>query len=113
MITFAAQTRSDEDRSLLKVVEAYNARANATGSYIDYGFHVIIVRNDSDVLKNEMPVLVRDWGITSCKLFMTYESQRLADTQLLDVMFAARKNSITTVRLVQKRVVILMLIAPS
>lgn len=97
MITFATQTRSAEDKSLIKVVETYNARAEATKSYIDYGFHVIIVRNDADVLEHELPVLVKGWGITSCKLFMTYESQRLADSQLLDVMVAARKNSITTV----------------
>lgn len=98
VITFATQTRADEDRSLIKVVEAYNARAEATGSYVDYGFHVIIVRNDADVLERELPILVKDWGISSCKLFMTYESQRLSDTQLLDVMVAARKNSVTTVR---------------
>ena len=99
MITFATQTRAEEDKSLIKVVEAYNERAEATGSYIDYGFHVIIVRNDADILESELPLLVEDWGITSVKLFMTYEAQRLADTQLLDVMFAARKNSITTVSL--------------
>jgi dihydropyrimidinase len=97
IITFATQTRNEADRSLIKVVEAYNARAEATGSYVDYGFHIIIVRNDSEVLENELPVLVRDWGITSCKLFMTYESQRLTDTQLLDVMLASQKNEITTV----------------
>lgn len=97
IITFATQTRDETDRSLIKVVEAYSARAEATGSYIDYGFHVIIVRNDPEILKNELPVLVRDWGVTSCKLFMTYESQRLTDTQLLDVMLASQKNEITTV----------------
>ncbi|KEQ99274.1 hypothetical protein AUEXF2481DRAFT_36590 [Aureobasidium subglaciale EXF-2481] len=96
MITFATQTRDESDRSLIKVVEAYNARAEATGSYIDYGFHIIIVRNDEDVLKVELPALVKDWGITSCKLFMTYESQRLTDSQLLDVMLASQKNDITT-----------------
>ncbi|THW36189.1 D-hydantoinase [Aureobasidium pullulans] len=96
IITFATQTRDEEDRSLIKVVEAYNARAEATGSYIDYGFHVIIVRNDPEILEHELPVLVRDWGVTSCKLFMTYESQRLTDTQLLDVMLASQKNEITT-----------------
>jgi dihydropyrimidinase len=82
---------------LVKVVETYNTRAEATGSYIDYGFHIIIVRNDADVLEHELPTLVKDWGITSCKLFMTYQSQRLSDTQLLDVMVAARKNFVTTV----------------
>lgn len=97
IITFATQTRAEEDRSLIKVVEAYNARAESTGSYVDYGFHIIIVRNDADVLENELPVLIKDWGISSCKLFLTYETQRLTDSQLLDVMFAARKHSITTV----------------
>ena len=97
IITFATQTRDESDRSLLGVVEAYNARANSTGSYIDYGFHIIIVRDDQDVLEAEMPVLVETWGITSCKLFMTYASMALKDRQLLDVMLEARKNSITTV----------------
>ncbi|KAJ6580772.1 putative aminohydrolase [Mycena capillaripes] len=96
MITFATQTRAEEDRSLLKVVEAYNARAEATGSYIDYAFHVIIVRDDKDVRETEFPILVEKWGITSCKLFMTYQTMRLQDYQLLDVMLAALKNSITT-----------------
>lgn len=97
IITFATQTRAEEDRSLIKVVKEYNARAESTGSYVDYGFHIIIVRNDADVLENELPVLIKDWGISSCKLFLTYETQRLTDSQLLDVMFAARKHSITTV----------------
>ena len=97
IITFATQTRAEEDRSLLKVAERYNARAEETGSYVDYGFHIIIVRNDADILENELPVLIKDWGISSCKLFLTYATQRLTDSQMLDVMFAARKNSITTV----------------
>ncbi|KAJ6465222.1 putative aminohydrolase [Mycena vitilis] len=96
MITFATQTRSEEDRSLLKVVEAYDARAETTGSYIDYGFHIIIVRDDQEILETELPVLVEKWGITSCKLFMTYETMRLQDYQLLDVMLAALRNCITT-----------------
>lgn len=104
MITFATQTRAEKDRSLLGVVEAYNSRAEATGSYIDYGFHIIIVRNDADILEHELPVLAHDWGITSCKLFMTYESQRLTDLQLLDVMLASQKNEITTVRCIHQNV---------
>ncbi|OJJ46432.1 hypothetical protein ASPZODRAFT_96676, partial [Penicilliopsis zonata CBS 506.65] len=96
ILTFATQTRAEQDRSLLDVVKAYRARAEETGSYIDYGFHVIIVRNDAEILDRELPVLMHDWGISSCKLFLTYETQRLTDAQLLDVMFAARKNSMTT-----------------
>lgn len=100
MITFATQTRAEEDKSLLGVVEAYNARAEATGSYIDYGFHIIIVRNDKEVLQKEMPILRKEWGISSCKLFLTYETQRLTDSQLLDVMYEAKQNAMTTVSLI-------------
>ncbi|PWN21444.1 aminohydrolase [Microstroma glucosiphilum] len=97
MVNFASQDRLDEaDRSLIGVVQRYAARAQSTGSYIDYAFHVIITRNDPDVLQSELPVLVKEWGITSCKLFMTYDTMRLTDRQLLDVMVAARKNSVTT-----------------
>ena len=97
MITFATQTHAEEDKSLLDVVKAYNARAETTGSYIDYGFHIIIVRNDKDVLQKEMPILMNEWGISSCKLFLTYETQRLTDAQLLDVMYEAKQNAMTTV----------------
>jgi dihydropyrimidinase len=97
IITFATQTRSPNDTSLLSVVKAYSARAESTGSYADYGFHIIIVQDNERVLKEELPILVKDWGVTSCKVFMTYERQRLRDGELLDVMVAARKNGITTV----------------
>ncbi|WWD19802.1 hypothetical protein CI109_104266 [Kwoniella shandongensis] len=96
ILTFATQTRSIEDKSLLGVVERYNARAEKTGSYVDYGYHIIIVRDDEDMLEEELPRLRDEWGVTSCKVFMTYESQRLKDRELLDVMVAARKNGITT-----------------
>ncbi|KAJ6141521.1 hypothetical protein N7470_009911 [Penicillium chermesinum] len=96
VITFATQTRAEEDKSLLDVIKAYSARAEATGSYVDYGFHIIIVRNDKDVLQKEMPILRKEWGISSCKLFLTYETQRLTDSQLLDVMYEAKQNSMTT-----------------
>ncbi|EIN10308.1 aminohydrolase [Punctularia strigosozonata HHB-11173 SS5] len=94
MIPFAVQTRND--KSMLAVVNAYSKKAQASGSYIDYGFHVICTRADKEVMKDEMPVLVKDWGITSVKLFMTYEAMRLSDSQLLDVMLEAKKNRITT-----------------
>jgi hypothetical protein len=58
---------------------------------------VIIVRDDEDVLRDELKVLVEEWGVTSCKVFMTYEAMRLGDGELLDVMLACRKEGVTTV----------------
>lgn len=97
MIAFVNQRRDESDRSMLKLVSEYSAVAESTGSYVDYGFHMIIVRNDADVLEAEFPVLVKEWGITSCKLYMTYDALKLTDWQLLDVMSAARKTGIMTV----------------
>lgn len=54
------------------------------------------MQDDKEVLQTEMPRLVEEWGITSCKLFMTYESMRLRDSELLDVMLEARRNGIMT-----------------
>lgn len=96
IVTFATQSRVPSDRSLLDVVQRYNTRAEATGSYIDYGYHIIITQDDKEIMKEEMPRLVDEWGITSCKLFMTYESMKLGDKELLDVMMEARSNGIMT-----------------
>lgn len=40
--------------------------------------------------------MVEKYGITSVKIFMTYESAKLNDYQILDVMHASRKLGITT-----------------
>ena len=97
MVTFATQTRAESDKSLIGVLERYRDRANATGSHIDYAFHIIIVRDDEEILEKELPAIVKEWGITSCKLFLTYETMRLRDKELLDVMLAAKRVGMTTV----------------
>lgn len=70
------------------------------------------------MLDEEFPILARERGITSVKLFMTcahgvpssavnliltflslsYSDLRLSDAQILDVMLAGRKHGITIVR---------------
>jgi dihydropyrimidinase len=46
-----------------------DAKANSTGSYVDYGFHMIITNPSESVVKDEIPVLMQE-GISSCKLFV-------------------------------------------
>ncbi|KAI5478105.1 aminohydrolase [Pseudohyphozyma bogoriensis] len=94
LVGFALQTR--QDKSLLKVVEDYHQHAMATGTWADWGYHIIISRLDKEVIKAEFPVLVKEWGITSTKLFMTYDTLRLTDHELMIVMMEARKAGITT-----------------
>lgn len=76
-------------QSLRDVVEAYRRRAEPR-AYTDYGFHLILNDPNRAVLGQELPALVED-GITSFKVYMTYEGYRLNDYQMLDVLAATRR----------------------
>ena len=87
IIPFAAQRRGD---SLRHTVEAYHARAEGN-AIIDYAFHMIISDPTEHVLGQELPALIED-GYTSFKIYMTYDSLRLDDRQVLDVLSTARRH---------------------
>ncbi|KAJ0423188.1 hypothetical protein BJY00DRAFT_278874 [Aspergillus carlsbadensis] len=93
VLAFASQKRTDE--SLFPVVGEYHARARGN-AYCDYGFHLILSNPTERVLGEELPVLVKEEGITSVKLYMTYQPMRLRDSELLDVMGATRALGMTT-----------------
>lgn len=65
-------------------------------SYCDYGFHFIVANPTQDILRDESPTLAKEEGITSVKLYMTYEALRLNDRQLLDILFACKSLGMTT-----------------
>ena len=85
VISFAAQHRGQSPR---KVVEAYHREAGpkAVG---DYGFHLILSDPTPEALGVEVPALVEE-GVSSFKVYMTYEALRVNDRQLLEVLRAAR-----------------------
>lgn len=87
VIPFAAQ---HVGMSLAKVVEDYH-RAAARGALVDYAFHMILADPRPEILKDELPPLVRA-GHSSLKVFLTYDRLRVADEQLLDVLEAARAH---------------------
>ncbi|KIK35678.1 hypothetical protein CY34DRAFT_16872 [Suillus luteus UH-Slu-Lm8-n1] len=93
VITFASQMRKDE--SIIPVIEDYHKLAKDQ-SYCDYAFHVIITNPTPQIVEDEFPRMVDEYGITSVKLYMTYKPLRLLDYQILDVMYSARKLGITT-----------------
>ena len=86
VIPFAAQHRGMKLRA---VVEDYHGRAGAK-AVIDYAFHLILTDPTEEALREDLPRLVAE-GITSLKVYMTYERLRLGDEQLLDVLAAARR----------------------
>src|SRR5688572_7447946 len=87
IIPFAAQHRGN---SIVAVVDDYAKRA-AEKAVIDYGFHLIIADPNEHALKVELPEMVKR-GITSFKVYMTYELLRLNDEQMLDVLAAADRE---------------------
>ncbi|EMD87587.1 hypothetical protein COCC4DRAFT_165908 [Bipolaris maydis ATCC 48331] len=91
MITFAPQKKTED--TLLDTLAATHERAK-DNCYIDYSFH-IIVGNPSEKALSEFPTL-RTEGISSLKIYMTYEALQLHDGQILDILLHARKHSITT-----------------
>ena len=88
VIAFAAQHRG---MNLAQVVEDYSAQARK-GAIIDHAFHMIVADPTDATLKEHLPALIKG-GLSSIKVFMTYDLVRLHDEQLLDVMAVARENA--------------------
>jgi dihydropyrimidinase len=85
IIPFAPQQKGE---SLRDAVAAYAEKAHGK-SVLDYGFNLIISDPTPTVLTEELPRLVGE-GHTAVKVFMTYDSVRIDDGQLLDVLERAR-----------------------
>jgi dihydropyrimidinase len=87
IIPFAAQHRG---HALPKVVADY-ADCARDKAVIDYGFHLIVSDPTEQALKVDLPRIIKD-GITSFKIFMTYDAMKLDDYQLLDVLEMADRE---------------------
>jgi dihydropyrimidinase len=87
IIPFAAQHRG---KRIPEVVADYAERAREK-AVIDYGFHLILADPDERALTLDLPQAIRD-GITSLKVYMTYNQLKLDDFQLLDVLSLAGRE---------------------
>ena len=90
-VPFAAQHRG---QSLKDVLETYHGRAGPK-SVIDYSFHLIISDPTDEVLHEELPQAIAQ-GITSFKVYMTYDRLIVDDGQLLDILTVAKKHGALT-----------------
>ena len=86
LIPFAAQHRGQK---LQDVLDLYHGRA-APKSVIDYSFHLIISDPTDEVINRELPSVIEQ-GVTSFKVYMTYEKLIVDDNQMLHIMAAAKK----------------------
>jgi len=87
VIPFAAQIRG---QSLRAAVDDYHRRAGGK-AVVDYAFHLIVTDPTEQVLREELPALIRE-GYTSFKIYMTYDDMKLDDGQILRLLSVAREH---------------------
>lgn len=89
-VPFAAQHRG---QAIADVIATYDSRA-APNSVIDYSYHLII-SDPSPAVLDELPgVFAR--GITSFKVFMTYDLMNIGDAGMLDILTIAKTHGALT-----------------
>ena len=91
IVAFAPQFKG---QSLAEAVAEYHRRAEGK-AVIDYGFHMIVTDPTDAVLNEELPVQAAA-GLTSVKVYMTYEAMRISDRQILDVLDACQRAGVLT-----------------
>ncbi|GAD99295.1 allantoinase, putative [Paecilomyces variotii No. 5] len=91
IVAFAPQEKHEP--SLLNALKQTQQRASKA-CYSDYSFHLLISTHGQQGI-SEFPAL-REEGISSLKIYMTYEALQLRDSEILDILLAARTHSITT-----------------
>jgi dihydropyrimidinase len=89
-IPFAAQHRG---QSIADVISTYDDRA-APNSVLDYSYHLIISDPSASVLEELPGVFAR--GITSFKVFMTYDLMNIGDGGMLDILTVAKSHGALT-----------------
>jgi dihydropyrimidinase len=94
IVTFAPLQKGIASASPLAVIRDTHALAN-NNCYSDYSFHLLLATADPQALQ-EFPQLIRDEGISSIKIYMTYKALQLGDGEILSVLLAARQNQILT-----------------
>ncbi|RWR29338.1 dihydropyrimidinase [Sinirhodobacter populi] len=89
-IPFAGQHRG---QSVDDVIRIYDERSKR--SVIDFSYHLIISDPTEKVLTDELPRAFAR-GITSFKVFMTYDLMNLGDGGMLDILTVAREHGAIT-----------------
>lgn len=90
-VPFAAQHRG---MGVTETLDLYDSRA-AGSSVIDYGYHLIIADPTETALTEELPAAFAR-GVTSFKVFMTYDLMKIDDRQFLDILTVAKTHGALT-----------------
>ena len=90
-VPFAAQHRG---MGVTETLDLYDSRAT-WASVIDWGYHLIVADPTAKVLAEELPAAFAR-GVTSFKVFMTYDLMKIDDSQFLDILTVAREHGALT-----------------
>ncbi len=90
-IPFAAQHRG---MGVIETLDLYDSRAEGA-SVIDYGYHLIVADPTEKALAEELPQAFAR-GVTSFKVFMTYDLMKIDDGQFLDILSVAKRHGALT-----------------
>ncbi|RJE89213.1 dihydropyrimidinase [Paracoccus onubensis] len=90
-IPFAAQHRG---MGVTETLDLYDSRAQGN-SVIDYGYHLIVADPTEEALHKELPQAFAR-GVTSFKVFMTYDLMKIDDGQFLDILSVAKTHGALT-----------------
>ncbi|SDZ94969.1 dihydropyrimidinase [Rubrimonas cliftonensis] len=91
IVPFAAQHRG---MGVIETLDLYDGRA-APNSVLDYGYHLIVADPTEKVLAEELPAAFAR-GVTSFKVFVTYELMKIEDRQFLDILTVAKTHGAVT-----------------
>jgi dihydropyrimidinase len=84
----------EDGQTLREAVAAYFGKAEGQ-CFTDVSFHLIVKSADPVTLGQDLPALIAQ-GMTSFKVFMTYQGMRLTDAEILQVMDVARAQGALT-----------------
>ncbi len=90
-VPFAAQQKG---QSISDTLRTYDSRA-ISQSVIDYSYHLIVTDPTEATLRDELPKAF-ERGVTSFKVFMTYDLIRIDDAQFLDILAIAKHHGALT-----------------
>ncbi len=90
-VPFAAQQKG---QSILDTLATYDERAQGH-SVIDYSYHLIVSDPTEQALTRDLPAAFAR-GVTSFKVFMTYDLIKIDDAQFLDILSVAKRHGALT-----------------
>jgi len=77
-----------------ETLDLYDSRAQGA-SVLDYSYHLIVADPSPEVLERELPDAIAR-GVTSLKLFTTYDKMVVSDKAFLDVLSVAKAHGALT-----------------